>query len=99
MSWEVTMDSALEFIGDPAWIRTRDPQLRRLMLYPSELRGRAGRRPRSAIACLAGLRAARPLETRPTSWVPIPASPGKWQDHETRRRAKQLDWIGAASVP
>jgi hypothetical protein len=25
--------------GDPAWIRTRDPQLRRLMLYPTELRG------------------------------------------------------------
>ena len=31
----------LGFIGDPAWIRTRDPQLRRLMLYPTELRGHA----------------------------------------------------------
>ncbi len=30
------------YIGDPAWIRTRDPQLRRLMLYPTELRGHAG---------------------------------------------------------
>ena len=26
--------------GDPGWIRTSDPQLRRLMLYPAELRGR-----------------------------------------------------------
>jgi hypothetical protein len=26
-------------IGDPGWIRTSDPQLRRLMLYPAELRG------------------------------------------------------------
>ena len=25
--------------GDPGWIRTSDPQLRRLMLYPAELRG------------------------------------------------------------
>ncbi len=23
--------------GDPDWIRTNDPQLRRLMLYPAEL--------------------------------------------------------------
>ncbi len=23
--------------GDPDWIRTNDPQLRRLMLYPTEL--------------------------------------------------------------
>ena len=28
--------------GDPAWIRTRDLQLRRLLLYPPELRGRRG---------------------------------------------------------
>jgi hypothetical protein len=28
-------------IGDPGRIRTSDPQLRRLMLYPTELRGRA----------------------------------------------------------
>ena len=26
--------------GDPGWIRTSDPQLRRLMLYPAELRDR-----------------------------------------------------------
>ncbi len=26
--------------GDPGRIRTSDPQLRRLMLYPTELRGR-----------------------------------------------------------
>ncbi len=25
--------------GDPGWIRTNDPQLRRLLLYPTELRG------------------------------------------------------------
>ena len=24
--------------SDPVWIRTKDPQLRRLMLYPAELR-------------------------------------------------------------
>ena len=29
-----------ENIGDPGWIRTSDPQLRRLVLYPAELRGR-----------------------------------------------------------
>ena len=29
------------FIGDPAAIRTRDPQLRRLLLYPAELRDRS----------------------------------------------------------
>ena len=27
--------------GDPGWIRTSDPQLRRLVLYPAELRGLA----------------------------------------------------------
>ena len=30
----------IEKSGDPGWIRTSDPQLRRLMLYPAELRGR-----------------------------------------------------------
>ena len=25
------------FLSDPDWIRTNDPQLRRLMLYPAEL--------------------------------------------------------------
>jgi len=68
------------------------------MLYPSELRGRAGRRPRSVIPYLEGSRACRPVENRPTAWVAIPANPEKRQGHE-RRRAKQLDWIGAASVP
>src|ERR1700690_1234074 len=29
--------------GDPGWIRTSDPQLRRLVLYPAELRGLAWR--------------------------------------------------------
>ena len=29
-----------EEFGDPGWIRTSDPQLRRLVLYPAELRGR-----------------------------------------------------------
>ena len=28
--------------GDPGAIRTRDPQIRNLMLYPAELRGRPG---------------------------------------------------------
>jgi len=69
------------------------------MLYPSELRGRAGRRPRSVIPYLEGSRACRPVENRPTAWVAIPANPEKRQGHETWRRAKQLDWIGAASVP
>ena len=32
-----------EKIGDPGWIRTSDPQLRRLVLYPAELRGHAER--------------------------------------------------------
>ena len=30
---------ALEASGDPGVIRTRDPQIRNLMLYPTELRG------------------------------------------------------------
>src|ERR1019366_1768515 len=30
--------------GDPGWIRTSDPQLRRLVLYPAELLGRLGTR-------------------------------------------------------
>ena|ERR1039458_5395845 len=34
----------LVFIGDPGWIRTSDPQLRRLVLYPTELRGLAWRK-------------------------------------------------------
>ncbi len=29
---------SLNFTGDPGAIRTRDPQLRRLLLYPTELR-------------------------------------------------------------
>lgn len=28
----------LTIIGDPGWIRTTDPQIRNLMLYPAELR-------------------------------------------------------------
>jgi hypothetical protein len=28
----------LLLLGDPDWIRTNDPQLRRLLLYPTELR-------------------------------------------------------------
>ena len=36
--------------GEPGWIRTSDQQLRRLLLYPSELRARERRR--SALACL-----------------------------------------------
>ncbi len=31
-----------EHNSDPDWIRTNDPQLRRLMLYPAELPGRNG---------------------------------------------------------
>src|SRR5450759_2813062 len=31
-------------LGDPGWIRTSDPQLRRLVLYPAELRGLAWRK-------------------------------------------------------
>jgi hypothetical protein len=27
------------FLSDPDWIRTNGPQLRRLLLYPAELRG------------------------------------------------------------
>ncbi len=30
----------IEIIGDPDRIRTCDPQIRNLMLYPAELRGR-----------------------------------------------------------
>ncbi len=30
------------FKSDPDWIRTNDPQLRRLMLYPAELPGQSG---------------------------------------------------------
>ena len=29
----------IDFIGDPGRIRTCDPQIRNLMLYPAELRG------------------------------------------------------------
>ena len=29
--------SLTRFLGEPAGIRTRDPQLRRLLLYPAEL--------------------------------------------------------------
>ena len=32
---------SIEEFGDPGWIRTSDPQLRRLVLYPAELRGLA----------------------------------------------------------
>jgi hypothetical protein len=33
---------ALVLLGAPWWIRTTDPQLRRLLLYPPELRARRG---------------------------------------------------------
>ena len=32
---------SFDCFGDPGWIRTSDPQLRRLVLYPAELRGLA----------------------------------------------------------
>ena len=31
------MLATFQFFCDPDWIRTNDPQLRRLMLYPTEL--------------------------------------------------------------
>src|SRR5215208_5907732 len=40
--------------GDPGWIRTSDPQLRRLMLYPAELRGRIAGLPAAPQAGKAG---------------------------------------------
>ena len=43
LNWSLLVHSGqiAEFIGDPGWIRTSDPQLRRLVLYPAELRGLA----------------------------------------------------------
>ena len=35
-------NEGLKEVGDPGRIRTSDPQLRRLLLYPTELRGRNG---------------------------------------------------------
>ena len=35
---------SLNFTGDPGAIRTRDPQLRRLLLYPTELRAEIERK-------------------------------------------------------
>jgi hypothetical protein len=35
-----TKGKLLTSLGDPDWIRTSDPQLRRLLLYPAELRDR-----------------------------------------------------------
>ena len=32
------LQSFLVVFRDPVWIRTKDPQLRRLLLYPTELR-------------------------------------------------------------
>ena len=32
------IDYLIEIFGDPDAIRTRDPQIRNLMLYPAELR-------------------------------------------------------------
>ena len=37
----ITEAPALVLNGAPGWNRTSDPQLRRLMLYPTELRARA----------------------------------------------------------
>ena len=36
----------VELIGDPGRIRTCDPQIRNLMLYPAELRGHSSKQPR-----------------------------------------------------
>ena len=36
----ICLCNAPERLGRRAWTRTRDPQLRRLMLYPPELRAR-----------------------------------------------------------
>lgn len=33
-----------EALSDPDWIRTNDPQLRRLMLYPTELPDRGAQK-------------------------------------------------------
>jgi hypothetical protein len=46
----------LKKFGDPGWIRTSDPQLRRLVLYPAELRGLAWRRFTRAVGLLKGAR-------------------------------------------
>src|ERR1700752_5236013 len=39
--WLVAMELSRELPGDPDRIRTCGPQIRNLMLYPAELRGRA----------------------------------------------------------
>jgi hypothetical protein len=46
----------LKRCGDPGWIRTNGPQLRRLVLYPAELRGLAERRFTRAAGLLKGAR-------------------------------------------
>src|ERR1017187_739279 len=68
-----TATKPLKNFGDPGWIRTSDPQLRRLVLYPAELRGLAWRkvypRRRPIERCAAGFAqltwtAARPRDER-----------------------------------
>ena len=61
--------------GDPGWIRTSDPQLRRLVLYPAELRGLL---PSARFTRAAGLLKASLLKecghrsTRLTGWPEAP---------------------------
>ncbi len=53
--------------GDPGRIRTCDPQIRNLMLYPAELRGRSAGRPNFAVRSNpARLQASRKLDQRPS---------------------------------
>ena len=54
---KIAMEADMTSICDPDWIRTNDPQLRRLMLYPAELPDRLNggkiRKKMSAIQVLA----------------------------------------------
>jgi hypothetical protein len=70
----------LKFIkfGDPAWIRTRDPQLRRLMLYPTELRGRVCRFTRTVAAWKGEAAALHVAMTARAADVPAVATDNKY---------------------
>src|SRR6476660_2617858 len=77
---------ALEFIGAPEEIRTPDPQIRSLVLYPAELRARLGQGPcshrtggRDASSYLA--RAALKSKPPHESFLRRPAN-GGLPDHE-----------------
>src|SRR5664280_3189963 len=88
--------------GDPGWIRTSDPQLRRLVLYPAELRGLAEAKvyPRRAPneRCAGAFAPLTCVGSEVMRWAPYPSSPAPiWRRPTGATGSRRSTWRAIVS--